>query len=86
VPGLTGVVARYRSVRVTALDELGHPIDKVFSGWAARIVQHEVDHLRGDLYLDQVETRSLCTVDNYARRWAGLPPKDAATPLGFTVR
>src|ERR1700734_362478 len=67
VPGLTGVVTRHRSVRVEALDADGQPVDRVFSGWAARIVQHELDHLRGRLYLDQVETRSLCSSANYAR-------------------
>jgi peptide deformylase len=86
VPGLTGVVTRHRAVRVEALDEHGQPVDRVFSGWAARIVQHEVDHLRGRLYLDQVETRSLSTTGNYARLWAGRPPEDAAAALGFTLR
>ena len=86
VPGLTGVVARHRAVRVEALDEHGQPVDRVFSGWAARIVQHEVDHLRGRLYLDRVETRSLSTTGNYAQLWAGRPPQDAAASLGFTLR
>src|ERR1700691_850072 len=81
VPGLTGVVARPRAVRVAALDEYGQPVDRVFSGWAARIVQHEVDHLAGHLYLDRVETRSLSTTGNYARLWAGRPPEDAAVSL-----
>ena len=86
VPGLTGVVGRHRAVRVEALDEHGQPVDRVFSGWAARIVQHEVDHLRGHLYLDRVEIRSLSTTGNYARLWAGRPPQDAAASLGFTLR
>jgi peptide deformylase len=86
VPGLAGVVARHGAVRVKALDEHGQPVDRVFSGWAARIVQHEVDHLDGRLYLDRVETRSLSTVDNYARQWAGRPPGDAAAALGFTLK
>lgn len=86
VPGLTGVVARHRAVRVEALDEHGQPVDRVFSGWAARIVQHEVDHLGGRLYLDRVETRSLSSTGNYARLWAGRPPQDAAASLGFTLR
>jgi peptide deformylase len=86
VPGLTGVVARYRAVHVAALDEHGEPIDRVFSGWAARIVQHETDHLGGRLYLDSVETRSLSTMDNYAQLWAGRPAQDAAAALGFTLR
>jgi peptide deformylase len=86
VPGLAGVVARHRAVRVEALDEHGQPIDRVFSGWAARIVQHEVDHLGGRLYLDRVETRSLSTTGNYAQLWAGRSPEDAAAALGFALR
>ena len=86
VPGLTGVVARHRSVRVEAIDEHGQPVDRVFSGWAARIVQHEVDHLGGRLYLDRAETRSLSTISNYADLWARRPPEDAAASLGFTLR
>ena len=86
VPGLTGVVARHRAVRVEALDEHGQPVDRVFSGWAARIVQHEVDHLGGRLYLDRVETRSLSTTGNYAQLWARRSPEDAAASLGFTLR
>jgi peptide deformylase len=85
VPGLMGVVARHRAVRVEALGADGQPIDRIFSGWAARIVQHELDHLRGRLYLDQVETRSLCSSANYARYWAGRPPSEAAGALGFTL-
>src|SRR5580698_6750619 len=86
VPGLTGVVARHRAVRVEALDEYGQAVDQVFSGWAARIVQHEVDHLGGRLYLDRVETKSLSTIGNYAQLWAGRPPGDAAAALGFTLQ
>lgn len=86
VPGLTGVVTRHRVVRVEALDEHGDPVDRVFSGWAARIVQHEVDHLAGRLYLDRVETRSLSTTGNYAALWAGRPTENAAAALGFTPR
>jgi peptide deformylase len=60
--------------------------DERTARWAARIVQHEVDHLRGRLYLDRVETRSLCTVGSYGRLWAGRPAEDAAASLGFTLR
>jgi peptide deformylase len=85
VPGLTGLVARHRTVRVEALDERGQAVDRVLRGWSARIVQHEVDHLRGILYLDRVETRSLCTADKYAELWAGHPPAEAAAALGFRI-
>jgi peptide deformylase len=86
VPGLTGVVPRHRAVHVEALNEHGEPVDQVFSGWAARIVQHEVDHLGGRLYLDLVQTRSLSTAGNYTSLWAGRPPEDAAASLGFTLQ
>jgi peptide deformylase len=86
VPGLAAVVARPRAVRVKALDSRGEAVDRVYSGWPARIVQHETDHLGGRLYLDRAEARSLTTADNYARLWAGRPPADAAAALGFTLR
>ena len=86
VPGLAALVARHRAVRVTALDSRGEPVDRVYSGWPARIVQHEADHLGGRLYLDRAETRSLTTAANYARLWAGRPPAEAAAALGFTLR
>jgi peptide deformylase len=78
-------VARHRAVRVEALDADGQRFARVFSGWAARIVQHEFDHLLGRLYLDRVETRSLSSSDNYVRYWAGRPPAEAARDLGFTL-
>ncbi len=86
VPGLTGVVSRFREVRVHALDDRGEPFERVFSGWAARILQHEVDHLGGRLYLDRVEPRSLSTVENYSRHWANRPPEVAGAALGFPLR
>jgi peptide deformylase len=83
-PGLTGLVARHHSIRVSALDDKGHQVERLFSGWPARIVQHELDHLAGVLYLDKVVTRSLSTTDNYARLWAGAPLHQIASELGFT--
>jgi peptide deformylase len=85
VPGLTGVVARHRAVRVRALDERGQPVDRILTGWPARIAQHEIDHLGGILYLDRAQTRSLSTAGSYARQWAGRPPADAASALGFRL-
>lgn len=85
VPGLMGIVARHRAVRVEALDADGRPVDRVYSGWAARIVQHELDHLEGRLYLDRVATRSLSSSANYAHYWAGRSPAEAAEALGFTL-
>ena len=50
VPGMRGVVPRYRSVRYTGTDSSGQPIDRSVSDFHARVVQHEVDHLDGILY------------------------------------
>ena len=71
VPGLTGFVRRHRSVRVDALDEHGNPTSRTFTGWPARIAQHEIDHLQGVLYLDRVVSRSLSTVENYTGTMGG---------------
>ena len=50
IPGLRAAVPRYRHIRLTGFDAAGAPIDQTLSGFAARVVQHETDHLDGVLY------------------------------------
>ena len=50
VPGLRGVVPRYRHLRYRGVDQYGDPIDRTVSDFHARVVQHECDHLIGMLY------------------------------------
>jgi len=50
VPGLRGLVSRYKQLRYTGFDQHGRPIDRTVSGFHARVVQHECDHLDGILY------------------------------------
>jgi peptide deformylase len=50
VPGMRGLVPRYRELRYTGTDERGNPIDRSVRDFHARVVQHEVDHLDGILY------------------------------------
>ena len=50
VPGMRGVVPRYRKLRYSGFDEDGNPIERVAEGFHARVVQHECDHLDGILY------------------------------------
>jgi peptide deformylase len=50
VPGMRGVVPRYKHVRYTGVDASGQPVDRTVSDFHARVVQHEVDHLDGILY------------------------------------
>lgn len=50
VPGMRGLVPRFTRVRYRGADPLGAPIDRSVSGFHARVVQHETDHLHGILY------------------------------------
>jgi peptide deformylase len=50
VPGLRGVVPRWRHIRYQGFDEFGQAIDREAEGFHARVVQHECDHLWGVLY------------------------------------
>lgn len=50
VPGLRGVVPRYIRLHYTGFDQFGEPMDRLVSGFHARVVQHECDHLNGILY------------------------------------
>lgn len=50
VPGMRGVVPRYTRLHYTGFDQFGAPIDRLVSGFHARVVQHECDHLMGILY------------------------------------
>ena len=50
VPGMRGLVPRYRRLRYTGFDERGNTIDRTVAGFHAVVVQHEVDHLHGILY------------------------------------
>lgn len=50
VPGMRGLVPRYSDLRYQGFDAAGQPIDRSVSGFHARVVQHEVDHLHGILY------------------------------------
>ncbi|MFJ2647581.1 peptide deformylase [Streptomyces sp. NPDC087420] len=85
VPGLQAVVARPETVRLRGQDETGREFDEEFSGWPARIVQHETDHLGGTLYLDLAETRSFATTPHMIDRWSQPTPETAARELGFPL-
>lgn len=86
VVGYQAVVARPRQVRLTGTDETGRALDELVTGWAARIVQHETDHLGGTLYLDRAVLRSLSATDDLGGSWAAEPhPVAAARSLGFDL-
>ena len=54
VPGLRGVVPRYRRIRYRGVDPDGAPVEREAEGFHARVVQHECDHLIGRLYPSRI--------------------------------
>ncbi len=71
--GFTALVPRMRTVRVESLNERGEPALVEASGWYARILQHEIDHLQGGLYIDRMQSRTFSSMENWTRHWKGKP-------------
>jgi peptide deformylase len=80
--GFMMIVPRARRVRVEALNEHGSPVVVIGGGWYARILQHEIDHLRGVVCCDRMESRTLTTHDNHLRHWRHLPIAEVRATLG----
>jgi peptide deformylase len=81
LPGFTAVVPRARQVRVECLDHNGQAKTIEASGWYARILQHEIDHLHGKVYIDRMHTRTLMSLDNFNRYWKNMPVAEVAKRL-----
>ncbi|KAJ0514389.1 putative peptide deformylase [Helianthus annuus] len=75
VDGYRAMVERFLDVEVTGLDRYGQPIKVSASGWQARILQHECDHLAGTLYVDKMVKRTFRTVENLQLPLANGCPK-----------
>lgn len=58
IRGYSAVVPRYKAVRLSGVDERGEPVVLEKKGWLARIIQHEMDHLHGKLYIDCMTPRT----------------------------
>jgi peptide deformylase len=84
--GFSALVSRSRDVTVEYTDEHAQPKRIEARGWFARILQHEIDHLRGRLYIDQMETRSFTNLDNLNRYWKDLPIQTVRRQLGLHAR
>ncbi|KAF1886369.1 hypothetical protein Lal_00045601 [Lupinus albus] len=75
VDGFMAVVERYLDVEVEGFDRDGEPIKINASGWQARILQHECDHLDGTLYVDRMVPRTFRTSKNIDLPLAHVCPK-----------
>lgn len=82
VAGFSALVPRALQAKVECLDENGKPVRIAAEGWYARILQHEIDHLQGVLYLDRMHSRSFMTVDHLTRHWNDLPIAEVKSRLG----
>ena len=68
IPELRGLVPRFRQLRVTALGRHGEPLDFVADDFHARVIQHETDHLKGEVYLDRMpDMKSLSHLPEWQR-------------------
>jgi peptide deformylase len=80
IPGYAATVARASKVRVDALDHHGQPRTIEASGWYARILQHEIDHLNGMLYIDRMDSRTFTSLGPASAAAAPPPPHQADAP------
>ena len=83
LPGFSALVRRAARVRVECLNHRGEAQVIEASGWYARILQHEIDHLNGTMYLDRMRSRSLTTLDNMARHWKSRSVEEVKELLGL---
>lgn len=85
LPGLTGEVTRPKSIRISAYDIKGNPIDATLEGFLARVFLHEIDHLDGKLFFDRMSDQAAAdlapgldelTTDFRSRQTGGLIGSD----------
>jgi peptide deformylase len=84
LPGFTAIVARARRVLVEALDHLSQPVRIEATGWHARILQHEIDHLHGKLYFDRMRSQSFSLLENYNRHWKSKTTEELSREISRT--
>jgi peptide deformylase len=82
IPGLRGLVPRFRRVRLRGLDRFGEPIDRRMAGYEARIVQHELDHLDGVVFLDRMTDLTSLGFDEEVERANDAESDEDSSSLG----
>lgn len=83
VTGYGALTPRHAAVRVTGLNERAEQIQIEASGWYARILQHETDHLNGELYVDRMLARSFMTDAAYRKQWLDRSVAEVCAELGL---
>jgi len=71
IPDIRGMVPRYTDITLKGLDRTGHAVELQLKKFAARVAQHETDHLDGVLFFDRMQSmQTLTFMDEYSRFWA----------------
>jgi peptide deformylase len=77
IPDIRGRVPRSRQISVRAYDRRGKRIEIKASGFTARVIQHETDHLDGVLFFDRMRSfQTLTFLDEFGRYWSGPDDED----------
>ena len=82
VAGWAALVPRARTVEVSGVDVEGNAVSWEVSGWPARILQHECDHILGTLYIDRMISRTFCSNESLTTFWADSSPDEIRKALG----
>lgn len=82
VAGYMAIVPRSPAVTVEFLNERAEAVKVEARGWYARILQHEIDHLSGVLYIDRMHSRTLTTFENMERFWKDVKAAEVRAKLG----
>jgi peptide deformylase len=82
--GFRALVARHHTVVAEWTDVRGARRKQEFSGWPARIVQHEIDHLDGIIFIDRMEARSFSHGPEWREHWMDKPVAEVLQELRIT--
>lgn len=85
VTGFSAIVPRAQSITVEYLDESAERKTVQANGWYARILQHEIDHLHGTLYLDRMHSRTFMSLENFELHWKEMPTKEVLQRLNRSL-
>lgn len=82
VPDMRGLVPRYSRIRYSGVDQFGQPIDRKVSGFHARVVQHECDHLDGILYPQRIRDMRMFGLESEIFKESGSESAAQQTSAG----
>lgn len=68
IPNTSGLVKRYCKIKYKAYDVSGNLLEGTAEGFLARVIQHEIDHLHGKLFIDYVDKKDLLSFEEYRER------------------